>query len=125
MHDAYSPVFCDVVLLVLVEEVRCLEGVVAADRDEGVDLQVRERMVDLREPLGLLRVEDVRRGVDRGTWVDPGRPDDDAPAVSNASYVWRREHAVVLGLHNWIGYRIVVLEVGVAVEDPKHLDPGF
>ena len=44
------------VLLVLVQEVRRLQRVVAADRDQRVDLEIDERVVDVAQPRRLLVV---------------------------------------------------------------------
>ena len=125
MDDANPAVLRDVVALIFIEEVRRFERVVAADRDQRVDVQVDERMMNAPKLLGLLGIQEIGGRLDRGAGIRTSRPDDDPPAVANPSDVYGRQDPVVLPLDHRVRRRVVFLQVGVPVEDAQHLDPGL
>jgi len=120
MHDVNSGFVRDVVVLILVEEVGRLESVVTADRDERIDIEGAQGAVNPAEPLGFLGIEQVCGGLDGSAGVDPRGSDDDASTVAKPANVGRGEQAIVLGLEHGASDGIVLLEVGVPVEDAEH-----
>jgi hypothetical protein len=108
-------------LLVLEQEVRGLERVVAADRDERVDLEIDERAVDVREQARLALVAEVVGPVDALARVRARGADEDAARVAKPSQVALLEDAVVLIRQEPVRHRVVVLQVRVAVEEPDDL----
>jgi hypothetical protein len=98
-------------LLVFVEEVGGLERVVAADRDQRVDVEVDERVVDVAQRRGALGVEQVLGPVDALARVGARRADHDAARVAQAVDVALLEDPVVLVGQEPVRHRVVVLEV--------------
>ena len=108
-------------LLVLVEEVGGLEGVVAADRDQRVDVEVDEGVVDVAQRLGARGVGQVLGLLDPLAGVGACGADHDAARVAHAVDVALLEDPVVLVGQEPVGHRVVVLEVGVTVEEADDL----
>ena len=125
MYDADSLVLRDVLLLILVEEVGGLECVISANRDQRVDPEIAERVVDVPELLGLFGVQQIGRTVDARSRVGASGADDDAPAVANPPDVGGQELSIMLRLDHPVVVAVVVLKVCVAMENPEHLDAGL
>ena len=85
VHHAHPWRVCGESLLVLVEEVRRLEGVVPADRDQRFDADVDEPVVDAAQPLGLLGVGQVFGPADLLAGIGAGRPDEDPARVAQTA----------------------------------------
>ena len=122
VHHGDPPGALGQVSLEHLELVGGLERVVAADGDERVDLQRRERRVHGAERAGLLLVAEVGGAVHEPAGVGPGGAEQDAAAVPGAAEALVGEADVVLPLaERPVG--AVLHQVGIAVEDADDLDP--
>jgi hypothetical protein len=82
--------------LVLVEEVRGAEGVVAADGDQGLDVEREEPLVDAPQALGLLGIVEIVERADVLAWVGAAGADGDAARVAEAAQIAVGDEVVVL-----------------------------
>ncbi len=125
VHDLHAARLGREALLILVEKVRGLQRVVAADRDQRVDVEIDERVVDVAQVDGLLQIVEVVGLFDPLAGVRARGADDDAARVAQAGEVLELEDAVVLVGQEPVRDRVVVLEVRVAVEEPDHVAAVF
>jgi hypothetical protein len=110
-------------LLVLVEEVGGLEGVVAADGDEGVDARGPPGRCTRCAAARSCRVVEILGALDALAGVGARGADDDAPAVAQVAHVPLLKDPVVLVGQQPVADRVVVLQVRVAVEEADDLAP--
>ena len=109
------------VFLEQLELVGGLEGVVAADRDQRIDAQRSQGLVNRSQGRGAAGVGQMAGMSDVLAGVGPGRADHDAPRVARATELVLIENQVIAALlHGVVG--AVLDEVGVSVQDADDLD---
>ena len=112
---------CRQVFLEQLELVGGLERIVAADRDEGIDAQRSQSLVNRSQGRRAVGVGQMAGMRDVLAGVGPGRADHDAPRVARPTELVLIENQVIASLlHGVAGAEFD--EVGVSVQDSHDLD---
>jgi len=120
VHDFHALGARGQALLVFEENVRGLQRAVAADRDEAVDAELEQALIDDAQALHLRGVVEIRHPFDFPARAPPRGTDDDAPLVAKAPEIAVLEEMVVLALFQRSRRRLLQ-EARVTVKKPDHL----
>mmetsp|Transcript_8003 Transcript_8003/g.16088 ORF Transcript_8003/g.16088 Transcript_8003/m.16088 type:complete len:455 (-) Transcript_8003:179-1543(-) len=107
--------------LELKNQVRRLEGIISSDGNQRVDSHVDERIIDIPQLFGLYRILEIFRCLDGLPGVCSSGTNDDSSGITESTEILLMEDTIVLVRHQPVGNRMVILQIGVPMEEPNHL----